>query len=179
MEDIQPTSVRCYIDKIHVRLKKPISRTAELKLRRLCGSLYVDNRYFRFGPAYRQRLDFTRPNEEALRWIAARKGAVVYRVELSLDFIFATAAECDHAFLFFHRHFVRPWHGKTQRIFAFRGEWGEPATPSRDDISRANTRGRRERGRSEVPRGRARDCAVRDAGKPIATLRTFPLLKVC
>lgn len=112
----KPVSIYPYYDKVQVWLKRPASREVVKELRGQCGHLYSDNHRARFDATYQQRLEFKQPTERALRWIAKREDALINRVEVALDFIFDTPAERDDTFEFLHRHLVRRWHGKTQKI---------------------------------------------------------------
>ncbi len=111
-----PRDVYPYLDNVALWLRHPVDGASIARLRHQCGHLHVDNRTATFDQGYRQRLELKQPGDEALRWVAARGDALINRVEVTLDMIFKNYAQRDDAYAFLHRHMVRRWHGRTQKI---------------------------------------------------------------
>lgn len=118
----KPSTVHPYFDNIAVWLKEPADAATIARLRRQCGYLHAANRNARFGQGYKQRLELKQPGKAALRWIAGMNDVLINRVEIALDLIFNDAREQDEAFEFLHRHLIRRWHGRTQKIKLVRAE---------------------------------------------------------
>jgi hypothetical protein len=86
-------------------------------LRAACGSIYVDRRLgAHFGGRYIQRLELKQPSPTALQWLAGHPEALINRMEIAVDYIFADINQKDDAFYFLHQHLLRRWHGKKQKV---------------------------------------------------------------
>lgn len=142
---IFPLAIYPYFDKVQVWLKSPADPKTVDRLQLRCGHFYVDNRSARFGDGYRQRLEFKQPKPDALAWIACQRATMINRVEIALDLVFADRNRRDDAFEFFHRHLIRRWHGKRQRIKLVRGgrkegHGGKRAPELVDEVAAGQTR---------------------------------------
>lgn len=115
---IKPVAIRAYFDRVQVWLRSPVEANF---LRELCGHLYVGTKPARFDFNFRQRLELKQPSEMALRWIASRADALVNRVEVSVDYSFASEKERDTAYDYFDQHRVRRWHGRKSLIHVHPG----------------------------------------------------------
>jgi hypothetical protein len=113
---VKPTDVNAYFDGVQVWLKQPIGYIAKAKLMQECGHLFAKRQPARFDYNYRQRVQLKQPGPEAISWIASRPDAFINQVELSLDLVFANAADRDDSVEFFNRHQTRRWHNKNQGI---------------------------------------------------------------
>jgi hypothetical protein len=123
----KPTAIYAYFDKIQFWALNPLERKTLAWLRQQCGrgGLHVDNRPARFSTRYRQRIELRQPSDGALSWLAQRDDALVNRVEIAVDYIFPDRVAKDDAFEHLHRHLVRRWHGKNQKIKVVCGRRGE------------------------------------------------------
>jgi hypothetical protein len=75
-------------------------------------------------------------SEDGLRWLVAQKDALINRIEVTIDYHFANGQDRDGTFAFFHRHLIRPYHGRKQEIVLLRSEGREPCS----DIDNVETR---------------------------------------
>lgn len=116
-----PLSVWAYFDRVQVWLQQPADSTTIAELKMSCGYVHQDNRPAPFDPAYRQRLDFKRPSDTALLWLAGQDGAVINETEPALDYVFATWRERDQQYDFWNWSLVRRWHGRRQHVYVHPG----------------------------------------------------------
>jgi hypothetical protein len=117
----EPIGIIPYFDRIRFWSPNPLNPDALAELERACGpgNIHINNRPARFNNhhrQYRQRIDLSRPTRQALRWLARRKDALINRVEITLDLTFRYRPDAEEAWEFFHQHWVRRWHGRTQEI---------------------------------------------------------------
>jgi hypothetical protein len=113
---VKPSSVVPYFDCIRLWLRSPVSARVIKKLRRLCGHLDTANKSGRWNRDFRQRLTFFQPNDDALRWIAARRGGLVNHVQFTLDLLYNTRAAAAATRGYLDRHRVRRWHRRSQGV---------------------------------------------------------------
>jgi hypothetical protein len=116
--------------------REPYDRGALAELRELSGRgwIYSRNGPARFDAHYRQRIDLQQPTDDTLRHLAGRGDALINKVEITVDYVFESAATRDDAWKFLHRHMIRRWHGKKQQIRLYRPGMQE------DDEGGAGTR---------------------------------------
>lgn len=112
---IKPASVYAYPDALTIWVKRPVRG----KLAR--QAKHVLNGPDPFGRGYRQRLQFAQPSAATLRALAKLRDAYLNYVEISLDWVFDTAAERDDAFAFIDRHHVKKNH-REQGLRHVKGE---------------------------------------------------------
>jgi hypothetical protein len=135
----KPIAIYAYFDKIQFWRCEPLDHPSLSSLERNCGSggLYVEAKPAGFNSKYRQRVELRQPSPEALASLAKENGDVlINRIELAIDWSFASCIDRDETFEFFHRRLVRRHHGKKQEIWLF-----SPTGQNRpDDIAHAETR---------------------------------------
>jgi hypothetical protein len=114
-----PRATYYFFDKIQVWMKQPADTTTLARLRKLCGSM-LDPLNLPAGlhrhRHYRQRLTFMQPQDELLRWLAARKGMRINMVELAIEYVYGHRHDRDNAFEYLHRRLIRRWHSRRQLI---------------------------------------------------------------
>ena len=118
---VMPLAVYSYFDKVQCWVQRPIDSRTRTWLQNHCGrgGVYLQNGPARFDARYRQRVELRQPDEQARQWVAGRDDALVNRAEMALDLLFACPADRDGASGFLHRHIVRRWHGKKQKVRVF------------------------------------------------------------
>jgi hypothetical protein len=122
-------SVVPYFDLVRFWLRAPVSPATIAWLRKHCGHVHQKTRKACFDKKFRQRIELKQPKPEALKWLAGQS-AMINRVEVALDYAFPTAAHQEAAYSFLHRHLVRRWHRRRQRIHI---EHGKKGTQTRYD----------------------------------------------
>lgn len=118
----KPANVLCYFDKLQTWFRNPLSRITLGKLRKNCGKggLYFENSPARFDWAFKQRVEFRQPDDCLLNWLAERDGALINRIEITLDLIFTCSVKRDDAFEFIDRHLIRRWHSHKHEVRIYR-----------------------------------------------------------
>ena len=103
---IKPHSIYPFFDVVQVRFASPLSDEAIRRLKRHCGGGVVDwTEKFWFNPDYPQCLRLFQPSPAAFAMLVRRDVLINY-VEVSLDWIFATAEEAERARRFVDRHWA-------------------------------------------------------------------------
>lgn len=120
MTEPAPLSAVAYFDTVCAWLPRPARQAGLAELSLSCSHLHVRTRSARFSKKYRQRIDLKQPTSEAIRWLS-RRSALINRVEVAVDYAFASAAERERAYDFLHQHATRRWHGQQQRVFIHPG----------------------------------------------------------
>jgi hypothetical protein len=113
-----PAGVCAYFDLVQLWLPEALPSTTIAQLRGWCGSIFYADKYgpARFDSRLRYRLELKQPADAALRLLAQRPEILINRIELALDLNFQDPADRDDAGDFFHRHLIRPWHGRKQKV---------------------------------------------------------------
>jgi hypothetical protein len=113
---VKPDGIWTYFDKVAVWLPYRVDSETLVTLQSQCG--YFSHKYepARFDYRFKHRLVFRQPNDAALKWIASQTEALINQVEIAVDYTFVKKAFRNDAFEFLHRHLVRRWHGKLQKI---------------------------------------------------------------
>ena len=86
-----------------------------------CGSHHELRRLKRWTrhDKYVMRLQLRQPGPEVLRWVATLNGALMNRLDVALDLIFASEEEVAAADEFIHRHHLKLWH-RDQEVTLFK-----------------------------------------------------------
>lgn len=143
---IKPAAIYAYFDKIQFWVRTPLDRATLATLNQQCGrgGIFVGNRPAKFKGGFRQRIELRQPSSEALLSLARRDDVLINRAEIAIDYIYKRPAETEGAFEFLHRHFVRRWHGKKQKIKLVRGDRSNAANRRAaevvDDVGAAESR---------------------------------------
>jgi hypothetical protein len=120
----KPRAVRPYFDKLQIWLPVPANDEELAQAKSGCGQggLFSECKTARFDAKFQQRIELRQPTDAGLHWAAKHHDGLVNRLEVTLDYVFDCEADRDAAFNFFHRHLVRRWHGKKQKIKLVRGD---------------------------------------------------------
>jgi hypothetical protein len=115
---IKPAAIHPYFDKLQVWIPKPLNASTLASLRDQCGrgGIFAENKPARFDARYRQRIEFRQPSDRVLRWLMRHQEVLINRAEVAVDYVFNLRMDRDDTFDFLHRHLVRRWHGKNQKI---------------------------------------------------------------
>jgi hypothetical protein len=109
-----PSSVWAYTDRLTYWLREPLRPNVLDYLDGYCGRLDIRTRPMMYDSRYRQRLQLCQPKTAALRTLSKLAGMLTY-LEVSLDWIFKTERQCDHAFEFLDTYYVKSHHQR-QRV---------------------------------------------------------------
>jgi len=109
-DDVRPSAIHSYFDKIQVWRKSPISRDEYAFLTSQCGSVKVNNMLARFDWSYTQRLALYQPTKAVLEWLSGRNDVLVNICEVALDWIFDNQDDLERAYSFVDQHLVKKYH---------------------------------------------------------------------
>jgi len=121
----KPTATETYFDLIQIWLRQLLDEKTISWLGGECRALHVGK-----GPAlgngYCQRIEMKGLSDNGLRWLIAQEDALINRIEIAIDFHFSNERDRDGTFALFHKHLIRPHHGRKQEIVLLRSEGREP-----------------------------------------------------
>jgi hypothetical protein len=118
---VPPEDSLAFFDVVRVWLRRPVQRTELhwLKAQAGKGGLYYAIRRARFDPTFVCVLELRQPSSAALDWMASHPGALVNKVEISMDLVFSTIEQREAALEFFDRHLVRRCCSSRERVTMF------------------------------------------------------------
>jgi hypothetical protein len=127
----------CYLDKLQIWLRTPLSAKQMRQIDRHCAVSYVENGDCWWDWHYTQKVQICRPDVSALRTLAALDDtAILNYIEIAVDFILRDEIEVDHWLDTFKNGFLHRWHDRRMCVEAYSGGFSTRASPERGESRR-------------------------------------------